>query len=180
MKLLPTKDLLQAALVSIVQLGQIAWISVFLRGRGWAELHSRSLQSISSLHFVPVEPVTFLRAWVHRKQVRFQPYVWYSKNCDLRRNDASQWHWFLSLNGNRKGELTWGHLLTGTRDFVACNHLRSYKYYSDSIIYPDGFLGYPCASYELFQSVSISQSLGMDHTENNDPYLCIWNSIYLC
>ncbi|XP_032550962.1 pancreatic triacylglycerol lipase-like [Chiroxiphia lanceolata] len=39
----------------------------------------------------------------------------------------------------------------GTRDFVACNHLRSYKYYSDSIIYPNGFLGYPCASY-LFQS----------------------------
>ncbi|KAM4897173.1 inactive pancreatic lipase-related protein 1-like [Sylvia borin] len=40
----------------------------------------------------------------------------------------------------------------GTRDFVACNHLRSYKYYSDSIIYPDGFLGYPCASYDLFQA----------------------------
>nr|XP_021392939.1 inactive pancreatic lipase-related protein 1-like [Lonchura striata domestica] len=39
----------------------------------------------------------------------------------------------------------------GTRDFVACNHLRSYKYYSDSIIYPDGFLGYLCPSYELFQ-----------------------------
>ncbi|XP_059708008.1 inactive pancreatic lipase-related protein 1-like [Haemorhous mexicanus] len=39
----------------------------------------------------------------------------------------------------------------GTRDFVACNHLRSYKYYSDSIMYPDGFLGYPCASYNLFQ-----------------------------
>uniref|UniRef100_A0A8C0BE76 Triacylglycerol lipase n=1 Tax=Buteo japonicus TaxID=224669 RepID=A0A8C0BE76_9AVES len=36
----------------------------------------------------------------------------------------------------------------GTRDFVACNHLRSYKYYSDSIIYPDGFLGYSCASYD--------------------------------
>ncbi|KAM9380068.1 inactive pancreatic lipase-related protein 1-like [Phaethornis superciliosus] len=40
----------------------------------------------------------------------------------------------------------------GSRDFVACNHLRSYKYYSDSIIYPDGFLGYSCASYELFES----------------------------
>ncbi|NXJ74416.1 LIPR2 protein, partial [Trogon melanurus] len=40
----------------------------------------------------------------------------------------------------------------GTRDFVACNHLRSYKYYSDSIIYPDGFLGYPCASYDVFES----------------------------
>uniref|UniRef100_A0A8D0KRE1 Triacylglycerol lipase n=1 Tax=Strix occidentalis caurina TaxID=311401 RepID=A0A8D0KRE1_STROC len=40
----------------------------------------------------------------------------------------------------------------GTRDFVACNHLRSYKYYSDSIIYPDGFLGYPCASYDIFET----------------------------
>ncbi|XP_023609104.1 pancreatic lipase-related protein 2-like [Myotis lucifugus] len=39
----------------------------------------------------------------------------------------------------------------GTRDFVACNHLRSYKYYSSSILYPNGFLGYPCASYEEFQ-----------------------------
>uniref|UniRef100_A0A8C0BCK3 Triacylglycerol lipase n=1 Tax=Buteo japonicus TaxID=224669 RepID=A0A8C0BCK3_9AVES len=26
-----------------------------------------------------------------------------------------------------KGELTWEHLFTGTRDFVACNHLRSYN-----------------------------------------------------
>ncbi|XP_030425564.1 inactive pancreatic lipase-related protein 1-like [Gopherus evgoodei] len=40
----------------------------------------------------------------------------------------------------------------GTRDFFACNHLRSYKYYSDSIISPDGFLGYTCASYDIFQT----------------------------
>ncbi|XP_065751047.1 LOW QUALITY PROTEIN: pancreatic lipase-related protein 2-like [Phocoena phocoena] len=39
----------------------------------------------------------------------------------------------------------------GTQDFVACNHLRSYKYYSNSILSPDGFLGYPCASYNEFQ-----------------------------
>uniref|UniRef100_A0A7M4EW05 Triacylglycerol lipase n=1 Tax=Crocodylus porosus TaxID=8502 RepID=A0A7M4EW05_CROPO len=45
-------------------------------------------------------------------------------------------------------------LLPGTRDFVACNHLRSYKYYSDSILFPDGFLGYPCASYEIFETES--------------------------
>ncbi|XP_062958753.1 pancreatic triacylglycerol lipase-like [Cynocephalus volans] len=38
----------------------------------------------------------------------------------------------------------------GTRDFVACNHLRSYKYYSDSILNPDGFAGFPCTSYEDF------------------------------
>ncbi|XP_044306302.1 inactive pancreatic lipase-related protein 1-like isoform X1 [Varanus komodoensis] len=42
----------------------------------------------------------------------------------------------------------------GTRDFVACNHLRSYKYYSDSIIDPDGFLGYQCAAYNLFEAGS--------------------------
>ncbi|XDB64871.1 hypothetical protein AB1E18_018171 [Capra hircus] len=39
----------------------------------------------------------------------------------------------------------------GVQDFVACSHLRSYKYYSSSILNPDGFLGYPCASYEQFQ-----------------------------
>ncbi|KAM9197643.1 pancreatic lipase-related protein 2-like [Dugong dugon] len=39
----------------------------------------------------------------------------------------------------------------GTQDFVACNHLRSYKYYSSSIVNPDGFLGYPCTSYDEFQ-----------------------------
>ncbi|XP_074239294.1 pancreatic lipase-related protein 2 isoform X2 [Saimiri boliviensis] len=42
----------------------------------------------------------------------------------------------------------------GTRDFAACNHLRSYKYYSSSILNPDGFLGYPCASYNEFQENS--------------------------
>uniref|UniRef100_A0A8C7A0A5 Triacylglycerol lipase n=1 Tax=Nothoprocta perdicaria TaxID=30464 RepID=A0A8C7A0A5_NOTPE len=42
----------------------------------------------------------------------------------------------------------------GTRDFVACNHLRSYKYYSDSIIYPNGFLGFACASYDTFKTES--------------------------
>lgn len=39
----------------------------------------------------------------------------------------------------------------GIEDFAACNHLRSYKYYSSSIFSPDGFLGYPCASYDEFQ-----------------------------
>ncbi|XP_076982249.1 inactive pancreatic lipase-related protein 1 [Tamandua tetradactyla] len=41
---------------------------------------------------------------------------------------------------------------TGTRDFMACNHLRSYKYYSESILNPDGFTAYPCASYKSFTS----------------------------
>ncbi|XP_078006743.1 pancreatic lipase-related protein 2-like isoform X2 [Phascolarctos cinereus] len=47
----------------------------------------------------------------------------------------------------------------GSRDFVACNHLRSYKYYSESILKPDGFLGYPCTSYELFNSGSDLSSI---------------------
>ncbi|XP_060780694.1 pancreatic triacylglycerol lipase-like [Neoarius graeffei] len=40
----------------------------------------------------------------------------------------------------------------GTRDFVACNHLRAYKYYSDSILNPEGFLGYPCTNQVMFES----------------------------
>ncbi|XP_053524502.1 pancreatic lipase-related protein 2-like [Artibeus jamaicensis] len=42
-------------------------------------------------------------------------------------------------------------LWEGTRDFAACNHLRSYKYYASSILNPSGFLGYPCASYTEFE-----------------------------
>lgn len=45
-------------------------------------------------------------------------------------------------------------LWEGTRDFAACNHLRSYKYYASSILNPDGFLGYPCASYNEFEENS--------------------------
>ncbi|XP_005387909.1 PREDICTED: inactive pancreatic lipase-related protein 1 [Chinchilla lanigera] len=41
---------------------------------------------------------------------------------------------------------------SGTRDFVACNHLRSYKYYLDSILNPKGFTAYPCTSYRDFES----------------------------
>uniref|UniRef100_A0A8C5LHB6 Triacylglycerol lipase n=1 Tax=Jaculus jaculus TaxID=51337 RepID=A0A8C5LHB6_JACJA len=41
---------------------------------------------------------------------------------------------------------------SGTRDFAACNHLRSYKYYSESILNPDGFTAYPCTSYRAFES----------------------------
>ncbi|XP_028936154.1 inactive pancreatic lipase-related protein 1 [Ornithorhynchus anatinus] len=40
----------------------------------------------------------------------------------------------------------------GSREFVACNHLRSYKYYSESIINNDGFAAYPCDSYFAFKS----------------------------
>ncbi|XP_043911896.1 pancreatic lipase-related protein 2-like [Protopterus annectens] len=40
----------------------------------------------------------------------------------------------------------------GTREFAACNHFRSYKYYYESITDPGGFVGYPSSSYEEFQS----------------------------
>ncbi|XP_020008795.1 pancreatic lipase-related protein 2-like [Castor canadensis] len=39
----------------------------------------------------------------------------------------------------------------GTQNFIACNHQRSHEYYSSSILNPDGFLGYPCTTYQEFQ-----------------------------
>ncbi|XP_078500020.1 pancreatic triacylglycerol lipase-like isoform X1 [Lissotriton helveticus] len=48
--------------------------------------------------------------------------------------------------------LTTKNALDGTRDFVACNHLRSYKYYSDSIISKEGFVGFPSPTYNSFES----------------------------
>uniref|UniRef100_UPI00398E8F70 pancreatic lipase-related protein 2-like n=1 Tax=Pristiophorus japonicus TaxID=55135 RepID=UPI00398E8F70 len=38
----------------------------------------------------------------------------------------------------------------GTRDFAACNHLRSYKYYTETIKTKTGFMGIPCNSYDDF------------------------------
>ncbi|XP_075071623.1 pancreatic lipase-related protein 2-like [Mixophyes fleayi] len=35
-------------------------------------------------------------------------------------------------------------------DLAACNHLRSYKYYTESILIHDGFIGYPATSYRAF------------------------------
>ncbi|KAL6487261.1 hypothetical protein MHYP_G00038870 [Metynnis hypsauchen] len=40
----------------------------------------------------------------------------------------------------------------GTRDIAPCNHLRAYKYYSNTIVTPAGFLGYPCSNYTEFES----------------------------
>lgn len=42
----------------------------------------------------------------------------------------------------------------GTRNFAACNHLRSYKYYTESITSKDGFFGIPCNNYDDFTAVS--------------------------
>ncbi|OCT71290.1 hypothetical protein XELAEV_18034268mg [Xenopus laevis] len=41
-------------------------------------------------------------------------------------------------------------LWEGSKDIFACNHLRSYKYYTESITSRDGFVGYPSTSYETF------------------------------
>ncbi|XP_067858906.1 pancreatic lipase-related protein 2-like [Heptranchias perlo] len=38
----------------------------------------------------------------------------------------------------------------GTRNFAACSHLRSYKYYTESIGTKNGFIGIPCNSYDDF------------------------------
>ncbi|XP_069837853.1 pancreatic lipase-related protein 2-like [Dendropsophus ebraccatus] len=35
-------------------------------------------------------------------------------------------------------------------ELAACNHLRSYMYYTESILTPDGFIGFPSSSYEAF------------------------------
>ncbi|KAG8435843.1 hypothetical protein GDO86_013697 [Hymenochirus boettgeri] len=41
-------------------------------------------------------------------------------------------------------------LTDASKDLAACNHLRSYKYYTESLLTPDGFIGYPSSSYEDF------------------------------
>ncbi|XP_078421384.1 pancreatic lipase-related protein 2-like [Cetorhinus maximus] len=38
----------------------------------------------------------------------------------------------------------------GTRNFAACSHLRSYKYYTESIGTKNGFMGIPCNNYDDF------------------------------
>ncbi|XP_069837852.1 pancreatic lipase-related protein 2-like [Dendropsophus ebraccatus] len=35
-------------------------------------------------------------------------------------------------------------------ELAACNHLRSYMYYTESILTPDGFIGFPSISYDAF------------------------------
>ncbi|KAM6956607.1 inactive pancreatic lipase-related protein 1-like [Aplochiton taeniatus] len=43
-------------------------------------------------------------------------------------------------------------LVVCTKQFEACNHLRSYQYYLESIIQPHGFTGYPCTDKDTFDS----------------------------
>ncbi|XP_053548960.1 inactive pancreatic lipase-related protein 1-like [Bombina bombina] len=43
-------------------------------------------------------------------------------------------------------------IMEGIMDVVLCNHLKSYKYYTDSILYRDGYIGFPSPSYAEFKS----------------------------
>uniref|UniRef100_A0A8C2WVA0 Triacylglycerol lipase n=1 Tax=Cyclopterus lumpus TaxID=8103 RepID=A0A8C2WVA0_CYCLU len=38
----------------------------------------------------------------------------------------------------------------GTKKFDACNHVQAYKYYSESMIKSQGFLGFPCSDKDSF------------------------------
>ncbi|XP_029306006.1 inactive pancreatic lipase-related protein 1-like [Cottoperca gobio] len=38
----------------------------------------------------------------------------------------------------------------GTRRFDACNHVRSYEYYSESMVKSQGFVGFPCPNKDSF------------------------------
>ncbi|XP_053552499.1 pancreatic triacylglycerol lipase-like [Bombina bombina] len=40
----------------------------------------------------------------------------------------------------------------GAQDIAVCNHLRSYKYYTDSILHPDAYIAFASPSYSAFQS----------------------------
>ena len=51
--------------------------------------------------------------------------------------------------------------------FGGCHHSRSHEYYFESILYPTGFIGYPCESYKSYEAVSISAQEQMKSKENN-------------
>ncbi|XP_057704714.1 inactive pancreatic lipase-related protein 1-like [Corythoichthys intestinalis] len=38
----------------------------------------------------------------------------------------------------------------GTKDFDACNHIRAYQYYQESMVKPQGFVGFPCSDASSF------------------------------
>lgn len=45
--------------------------------------------------------------------------------------------------------------LPGTKKFDACNHVRAYQYYKESLAKSKGFVGYPCSNKDTFASVSL-------------------------
>ena len=46
-------------------------------------------------------------------------------------------------------------LLPGTKKFDACNHVRAYQYYSESMVKSQGFVGFPCSDKGSFDAVSL-------------------------
>ncbi|KAM3909943.1 pancreatic lipase-related protein 2-like isoform 2-T2 [Leptodactylus fuscus] len=48
------------------------------------------------------------------------------------------------------GHVTADDITAEVNDLVACNHLRSYQYYTQSMLTPDGFIGFPSSSYDDF------------------------------
>ncbi|XP_044155686.1 pancreatic lipase-related protein 2-like [Bufo gargarizans] len=39
-------------------------------------------------------------------------------------------------------------------EFIACNHLQAFRYYTESVRNPGGFLSYPCPDYHMFEAGS--------------------------
>ena len=52
--------------------------------------------------------------------------------------------------------LSFVQMLPGTKKFDACNHVRAYEYYMESLAKPQGFVGYPCPNKDAFAEVSLS------------------------
>jgi hypothetical protein len=48
---------------------------------------------------------------------------------------------------------------TGGKQFIACNHLRSYDYFTESITTTCPFIAYHCADYASFQVNSLPEHL---------------------
>ncbi|XP_078079119.1 inactive pancreatic lipase-related protein 1-like [Mustelus asterias] len=40
----------------------------------------------------------------------------------------------------------------GTKNFLSCNHFRAVRYFSESVLSPNGFLGFPCGNEKEFQA----------------------------
>ncbi|KAG8435842.1 hypothetical protein GDO86_013696 [Hymenochirus boettgeri] len=64
-------------------------------------------------------------------------------------------------------------LWDGSNDLIACNHLKSYKYYTESILNPDGFVGFPSSSYEAF-----TKGTGFPCPSNGCPVMGHYADLY--
>ncbi|XP_060943137.1 inactive pancreatic lipase-related protein 1-like [Limanda limanda] len=53
-----------------------------------------------------------------------------------------------SANKGKPGDLD--AIWEGTKKFDGCNHVRAYQYYTESMIKPQGFVGYPCPNKDSF------------------------------